>query len=502
MPFTERYVDGDIGNDTYDGTSPTDNGGGVGPWKTIFGTNTSASQKQTAGMRINVKKATAAYKCSSILLTHNDWSRSGHYGTVDAPIVWRGYETTPGDDGKAEIQTYGPQTKGIVFTTNPGVVYFQNLNINGNTGNYGHLFTLNDAVPTFINCILRNTYGSSNLSYGQIFGGGNWIRAYGCTFITSATHADHVSVELDRAQLIGCFVLSNRNGVKLASDSSSVINCVLAAMSAGSKTNLCYGLYSPAGEDAIAIINNNVFANFYDGIYYPGGTDGYLSNNLFVDNTNALRLALTFLAETLPMFNNKLIGTGNVVDPTLPTLQMEILNAFETVSGTPLVDKAGYDFRPALVAAAADIFEDGFPSTIGGGYTTYDAHSSFMSAGPYAGHDWPAAADVRLGTEYRHSKETGTLDLPVEASVRDGLDYDGATKTGTMVLPDPEDVRLGTLYDSFGDGEQMGTLDLPAEANVQDGVQYDNLTKTGTLDVEVGGTVPRDITFEDNSDVA
>lgn len=500
MAFTERYVNYDTGSDSYDGTSPTVGGGGVGPWKNVFAA-AGAATKQAAGMRINVKQPSQGYY--PFYLTNDMFPSGTTPGTVDAPIVWRGYTTTPGDNGKVIIRhATGIAWAGIKFTDNPGVWYMQNFNVYGSTQGFGHLITLNDAVPTFINCIFRNTYTGTSASFGQIIGAGDWIRAYGCTFIINGTHADHVAIDLERAQLVGCFILSPRNGVKLYSGSSSVINCVIAATSADSKTNECYGLYSPAAEDAVAIVNNNVFANFYDGIYYPGGTDGYMANNLFADNTNAIRIAIGFTAETLPMFNNKLIGSGNVVDPTLPTLQMEILNAFETVSGTPLIDKAGYDYRPSLVSAATNVFEDGFPSQIGAGYTTYDAYPSYVSSGPYAGHDWPDAADVRLDTVCRHSKITGTLNLPVEGDVRYDTDYDGETKTGMLVLPAPEDVREGTLYDSAWDGQQMGTLDLPAEANVQDGVQYDNLTKTGTLDVEVGGTVPRDITFEDNSDVA
>lgn len=494
MAFTERYVDGDIGNDSYDGTSPTVVGGSVGPWKSLFGSS-GAATKQTAGMRINIKEVSSGYNID--LFGMRGFAPSGITpGTVSNPIVWRGYTTIPGDGGKATIKPVAGTQPGITFATNPGVWYAQNLHIYANTSGYGHLITLNDATPTFMNCIFRNTYSGGNVSYGQIFSTGNWIRAYSCTMQIAGTGADHKIAELVRLQMVGCFLITPRNGIKTGTQNTSFFNNVIVANSSESKSNSCYGVYFN-NADIVRVFCNNVIANFYNGVYFYAPNDSYMNGNLFVDNTNAIYNATAYTSDILPMFCNKMIGTGNLIaGEGYPELQSDILNTFETLTGTPLLDKAGYDFRPAISADGTNVFEAGFPAKIGAGYTTYDGYDSLLSAGPYAGHDWPAAGDVRESTTCRHSKVTGTLVLPDAGDVRDGTVYD-ATTEGTLDLPAVTDVRDGVLFDGES---QEGILDLPLESTVQSGVQYDNTTKTGTY-APSSGTVPRDLTFEDNSDV-
>lgn len=55
--------------------------------------------------------------------------------------------------------------------------------------------------------------------------------------------------------------------------------------------------------------------------------------------------------------------------------------------------------------------------------------------------DYPAAANVRLGTDYAETTLTGTLDLPGVSDVRDGTVFDNATQAGTAAIPGANDVR-------------------------------------------------------------
>ena len=107
--------------------------------------------------------------------------------------------------------------------------------------------------------------------------------------------------------------------------------------------------------------------------------------------------------------------------------------------------------------------------------------------------DYPAEADVRLGTDYAETTQTGTLDLPGISDVRDGTDFDNSTKTGTAAIPGANDVRLNVPTDAT-----LGNYVPADEDKHQLGDSY------GSLGTEFTGTkaltsfqLPQEIIIED-----
>lgn len=518
MAFDERYVDAVEGNDANDGTAGN-------PKKTIFGASGAASVQQ-AGQRWNVK-ASASYTYNQVGAV--SWAKSGVIGTVDAPIVWRGYTTTPGDGGRVTLVSTAPTLNwpGISFATDPGVVLIEGFNIVGKTGGYGALITLNDAAPCFVKCAFVNDYTGSTLGSGNIFDDASIVRCYQCYFKISATNAaSAIGVFSDYTSFIGCVFVTPRNGIHIGGTAGGYIgNSIVYSTSSGSISNSCYGISCKSDVASRKVVMHNYVKGFHKGLYYVGNDSPVIMNNIFDNNTYSIYFQSAFDLIIPAILNNGLVGTGNLTN-NIPALQATVIIPTIAITGTPTVDIPGGDYRIALTAA--ETFQAGYPPVIGASYTTVDSRASLLSMGPYAPHDWPIASDVRDGVSCAHGTVTGTLELPVvdlpavedvrdgvlfdngdkegtldlpsEYSVRYGVLFDGESKEGTLVLPAVEDVRDGVLFDSFGDGEQIGTLDLPLESTVQYGVKYDNETKTGTY-LPGTGTVPRDITFEDNSDV-
>lgn len=502
MAFTERYVDGAIGNDAWNGESPTWVSGIIGPKATIFGT-TGAAASQQAGDRWNVKasyKSNTSYYSPIIIGGHPSWTRSGHPGTSAAPIVWRGYTTTPGDGGRVNISfSFADFT--IPFTYDAGVWCAENFLIDSQSGSYYAKLAPGDNALIFKNCVFNNRYAGPKPGFGDVFDDARSLRFYNCYFKSAGIHADTRLAELTGySQFIGCVFETKRSGVNIGGIAGGFIANCLVLGGTGSKTSGCYGVKVIGDTASRKAILNNIIRGFDQGISYCIADWPVIMNNVLIENTTGLYFTrLRLDGHMYPLINNGCLDNDTDIEfevGTVPDDQVEFLDGIVTLTGTPLNAMDASDYRHGLTSDAIQTVEAGFPVTIGANYTAVDSRASLLSMGPYAAHDWPAAGDVRESTTCRHSKVTGTLVLPDAGDVRDGTVYD-ATTEGTLDLPAVTDVRDGVLFDGES---QEGILDLPLESTVQSGVQYDNTTKTGTY-APSSGTVPRDLTFEDNSDV-
>ena len=497
--WTEKYVDFDSGNDT--------NSGDLGaPWKTVFGNANSACYKAQPGMRINVKKrASGAYECSDASGNHNDWTASAAVGTATDPIVWRGYESTPGDGGKAKIVPNGTALAGIDFANNAGAWYAMNFDVRGTPALGAPLVTLSAAVPKLMNFILisdNDVFGSSPLYP---------IRIYKSYLESNNTNPAGRIGRFRGAQIVGCVFKCAVNGIQIGEGNSSIWNSIFYRDAVDNQGNAI--LYD--NEVNVKVVFSNIFHRFESALYYQGSYDAFLSNNIFSYNGYSV-YSVSLPAGYIPLVGNARCGgaffnfTNNI-----PDSQIDILNSFtDTIDDNAFVDLENYDFRPSAINPdVLNLFEAGFPETIGAEYGPVDSSPSLRTIGPFAGHDWPVDEDVRNGQGFRHTKGSGSLVVPAAGDVRDGIPVDDTT--GTLDVPSADDVRSGVPVDDttgtlavpvagdVRDGvpvdDTTGVLDLPAESDVKVGVDYDNETKTGTYNPTIA--VERDLTFEDNSDV-
>jgi hypothetical protein len=98
MAWTERYANFDLTTGNNDGTSEAN------AWQTFA----SMTAGVTAGNRVNIKKQASPYQnTSSITCSVN--------GTATAPIYYRGYENTIGDDGMWVVAQNSGGASGVVF---------------------------------------------------------------------------------------------------------------------------------------------------------------------------------------------------------------------------------------------------------------------------------------------------------------------------------------------------------------------------------------------------
>ncbi len=158
MAWTEKYVAADSPG-SLDGTSPTEDGGGVGPWTLLEAISTAAALD-----RVNVESGTyATFTGSNKTITN---------GTDAHTAIWfRGYETSPGDkdllafnaDGSLDTSGF-PVINTGTFTLIPGSYNtLSALNITGASTARVVGATNNDNL-NLIGCKIVNTVdnGSAN----------------------------------------------------------------------------------------------------------------------------------------------------------------------------------------------------------------------------------------------------------------------------------------------------------------------------------------------------
>jgi len=116
--WTERYVDCANGNDGSDGTSEAN------AWLTVQ----FAADTATSGMRVNIEWDDSSFDCTLSATIDMDTNS----GTVDDPILFQGYTTTPGDGGVAVID--GDSTAGNIFQMNSAdFIIFRHIEVKGGT---------------------------------------------------------------------------------------------------------------------------------------------------------------------------------------------------------------------------------------------------------------------------------------------------------------------------------------------------------------------------------
>lgn len=468
-----------------------------------------------------------------------------HMGTHENPICWRGYSSTPGDNGVAKIMpaSYGAGLhRPIVFGYGgegdfvfPSYLYsniFMNLEFEGAvTSPYGLCHAFNSV---FQNCTFRNTATSGDQARAV-----NGISAhlFNCTIeslykpVSGQSEAVCGSMALWGGKIkFGDYGVRNEPGMTApAHYGHPVVSGVTLHGTAGSRA----GIRAVRGQ----YTENNFYNSQYgvEVLYenHPDGRRIYILNNVFHTHNTAISVT-SGENHGVIMARNKCYNCTfqfggshghywSGKEPfeitsaltTNPWTNPASGNFTVTVAGAPPLYKSGTTGKHAGASSIPEDYPSGWEVQQGVAYarSTGNARSGRLMVpgatdvrdgvvvGEFAGRlVVPVPGDVRSGTVYDSpgpKQQTGSLDLPAEADVRFGVDYDGATKTGQYAgaecpLPEPEDLREGITI-----GGVTGTLDLPQEKHVLTGVQYDNETKTGTYMPDA--CEPRDITFEDIS---
>ncbi len=322
--MTTYYVDGAVGNDANAGTSE----GAGNAWATID----KAMNTVVAGDLVYVK-ASATYDENANIDTA---------GTINSWVVFEGYSTTPGDNGKPTWKN----TSGIALTDTPATNFylFKNFSFDGsssigadisalytaffncdfiNNGSIGlRLLTATGAVV--INCTFTGNSGAGLYSTGQ------YTRVIGC--ISGANGAQGIYIGNSFGVAIGNVVYGNNSGVDalyIASDASTVYGNTIDG---DGTTGACMNFNDKAPLLAV----NNVLHDAAHGIFCS-------------DTADARAASAPFMYNLLNSLTNKYY-TGSVEWSTLAPLK----NLQDVESAPAFTNEAGDDYTLGATSPAID----------------------------------------------------------------------------------------------------------------------------------------------------
>lgn len=242
MAYTERYVtDSASGGDGSSGS----------PW-----TLAEAWTNAAAGDRVNIQSG--SYSASG--------GGPSTIGTVTAPIVFRGYNTTIGD-----LDEQGRDTDGELDTTDFPVItttssltlenfnIYQNLILTGTTSANGIVYDTGSDYCALISCSVLQLGAGSALR-----GDNGWV-LINCDFKCTTAASSNFTVDLDSISIISTcrFESTVANRQLLQVETGSVIGCVF--IGTGSTND---GLLFVPQFNGSRIVQNCTFYNLGDAISY------------------------------------------------------------------------------------------------------------------------------------------------------------------------------------------------------------------------------------------
>jgi hypothetical protein len=246
MAFTEYYVD--AASSGGDGTTNATSGPHAA-WATLSAAVTAiGAGPASVPTRINVKAGT--YASGSSTLTFNT------SGAAAAPVWWRGYKASIGDQDANNLAVAGTDIPSITFTTGAFSVtgnrqIFSNLDISGAT--IGSLLGVSGLSCWCYRLRAKNTAANSS-SRAALFNG-NTPYVVACNFNATATASSAVLISGTANVMVGCIITGGIIGVSVSSSPCSLRFCVID---------------SPAG-DAISVATAVGLYCSNCSIYAPGG---------------------------------------------------------------------------------------------------------------------------------------------------------------------------------------------------------------------------------------
>jgi hypothetical protein len=259
MAWTDRYVRADAAGGG-NGTTNT-NSGANGAWTLAEGVTNEA-----AGMRLNVLAGTYANTTTGRAFAA--------VGTTTAPIWWRGFKTTIGDQDTNNVAVAGTDIPSWTFTTGQittaGAFHiFSNIDISSACVTANGAWSITGAPFLMYRCRIANTSATSTAQAANFAGTGEL--AVGCTFTATTTATRVVNANSLNGGLIGCVVSGGIIGVSATAQATTLFGDIFTGQ-AGDAINtsialraiLC-SIYAPTGNgiNLTALVNNTLLMNNY-----------------------------------------------------------------------------------------------------------------------------------------------------------------------------------------------------------------------------------------------
>lgn len=243
MAWTDRYVRADAaggGDGTTDAAS-----GANGAWTLAEGITNEA-----AGMRLNVKAGTYANTTTTRTLAGA--------GTATAPIWWRGFKATAGDQDTNRAAVAGTDIPLLTYTTGQMVVsganhILSNLAIMSQCTTANGALSVSGASPIVYGIRAENTAANSNARAITMTSGAtggivvaSWFKATSSATVASMGGAGN--------RVHGCAIVGGNVGLALAAATNSAAFCVVDgsagdAITVGSSASVTNcSVYGPGGH--------------------------------------------------------------------------------------------------------------------------------------------------------------------------------------------------------------------------------------------------------------
>ncbi len=317
MSFTEKYCSV-AGGGAHDGSTAAD------AW-----TFAEAIAGVAAGNRVNMIAGTYVNTVTGRSLTTA--------GTAIAPIWWRGYKTTIGDQDNNNVAVAGTDIPAITFTTGQFIVgaahqILSSLDIAGACTTAGGQFVINGTPG--VTCYRVRCQNTAANAAGRAIGTTTGSMLIACYFKATTTATICVNLLNNKTTLFGCVIVGGTTGVSLGGNPNYVLWNVfdsqagdaMLTVSTASAVIANNAIYAPAGNgiNIIAtvgelLIANNYFENVNQAskaaINNTSGTDTDLIRcvgNAYFNCT----ATISGITNSFSIFDNGTLGSAAFIAPT------------------------------------------------------------------------------------------------------------------------------------------------------------------------------------------
>jgi hypothetical protein len=238
MAWTERYVTAD--SDGGDGSSGN-------PW-----TLAEAIAGATAGDRVNVKAGTYANTTTS-----RDFAVDG---TATAPIWWRGYKTTIGDQDAVATASAGTDIPLITFSTGQLIVsgannIFSNIAVTSACVTTGGAFYITDVYVCLYRLRIANSASNAAARALGIAASGDYVHVVACHLSSNAAANVVATYGGLYLTMYGCYIGGGLNGILVGDNSGSF--------------HIEHTIFDSQADDAMEVLSGGHIGNC--SIYAPAG---------------------------------------------------------------------------------------------------------------------------------------------------------------------------------------------------------------------------------------
>lgn len=352
MAITQYYVDPSINANSGTGTI----GDAFGDLQYALNTVT---RNSTDGDVFNVKAGTSEVLAASLTLAT--------YGTPTeaAPLIIRGYTSTAGDGGIAEIDCGG-----VTFWNATNYTYWVLADLK--VHNFGNNHGIDNS---------SSYSGYASLVNCEIYKGASSPSGKNLLYIQSA-----------RSLVLGCNVHdAGTSGKGLSGGDAALVAFSYFNNCASAMTNVSYVLFNvisvPSGAGYGISFNNDLFCAIGNSIYSAGGTGigidlswgstvswGYAINNIVQGFSGTGGKAVSAVGKILGLWGNAYYN--NATNESLGQKLIGVTNS-DTLAASPFTDAANFNF--AINGTVAGVTEDAYPASWGA--TTNKADKGAAQAG-------------------------------------------------------------------------------------------------------------------------